>query len=142
MKIITVKQRNIQKIKNIFRKEKHPLFKRRLQAVILAMDGKMKRKDIADKTGVHRNRITKWIILFNQKGVNGLMSKPRIGRNSIMAEKDKKRLKKLLRENPETAGIPYRRWSAKAIHFWIKKNCGWDCSMSEAYKMLKKMKIE
>lgn len=138
MKPIRVKLKiSVNELKNYLNKNDYSA--KRIEAVVLAIENKMRRKDIAQKLNVHRNRVAKWIRIFNEKGVEGLKSKKK-GRRPIITEICKKSLEKALSQNPMSIGMPYHKWSAKAARFWITKNCGVNCGMPQAYKILKKLK--
>lgn len=83
-------------------------------------------RDIVIKALVVTDRaLRKWINLFNQSGVDGLIVKKRPGRTSIIKKDQFDKLVDLI-ANPEKADRTF--WTAKAYHGYISDTYSIECS--------------
>jgi transposase len=96
----------------------------RCTAIQLLITG-VEREMICQALLITERALRKWINVFNEKGVDGLIVKKRPGRTSILRGDRAKELAKLI-EQPESADRTF--WTAKAFHGYIGKTYQVECS--------------
>lgn len=83
------------------------------------------REQVCSALEVSMRALQKWIPLFNQQGIDGIIAKPRPGRmRKITPEKTPELLSAL--ETPEQAERTF--WTARAFHGYIQDEYQIDCS--------------
>lgn len=83
------------------------------------------RSQVCEALLVTERALRKWINLFNERGVDGLVVKKRPGRTSLLRGEQVTNLVQLL-EQPERAERTF--WTAKAFHGYISETYGVECS--------------
>ena len=84
---------------------------------------------------VTNRALRKWINLFNQSGVDGLIVNKRPGRMSIIKDEQAGEFVKLI-DQPEQADRTF--WTAKAFHGYISKQYQIDCSYETVVRFFHK----
>ena len=96
----------------------------RCTAIQLLVTG-VSRAQICEALLVTERALRKWINLFNERGVDGLLAKKRPGRTSILRGEQAEQLTNLI-EQPEQAERTF--WTAKAFHGYISETYRIECS--------------
>lgn len=77
--------------------------------------------------------LTRWISAFNERGLDGLIDKPRCGRPRSIASQDMKRLTHYL-EEPQTAGETH--WTGRKFHGFLRKELELEVAYSTTMRYL------
>lgn len=67
---------------------------------------------------IHRKTLTRWIRLFNEKGIDGLIDKPRSGRPRKIKASQTEKYRKLI-DQPDPAGQAH--WTARKFHGYLRE---------------------
>jgi len=106
----------------------------RCTAIQMLLTG-LRRDQLVQALLVTERAIRKWVKDFNEKGVDGLISKKRPGRTAIFGESQARELVELL-EQPEKAGRTF--WTAKAFHGHISHEYQIQCSYETVVRFFHK----
>jgi len=96
----------------------------RCTAIQMLVTG-VNRAQVCQSLLISERALRKWIKLFNEYGVDGLIAKKRPGRTSILRGEQVKELTTLI-EQPERAERTF--WTAKAFHGYISETYRIECS--------------
>ncbi|PTO51371.1 hypothetical protein CWN94_21660 [Vibrio splendidus] len=110
----------------------------RLLAISYFVDGK-NRTEIAKLLNVSRLSVNRWVKLYLDSGVDGLVEKPRVGRSSYLTLEQKKRLKEHITQNLITP--KGKRLQGSDIAEYILKEFNVFYSLSSVYRVLSEMGI-
>ena len=118
------------------------LERRRLQAVALLKAGTPYR-DVARMIGASLSSVVRWQQSFHRQGKRGLRAKPTPGRPSLLNERQKLKLTRLLLDGPLQAGYETNLWTLRrirdvihrefSVHYTIPnvwrlmRDLGWSC---------------
>ena len=106
----------------------------RCTAIQMLLTG-ISRDQVAQALLVTERALRKWVKLFNEKGVDGLIAKKRPGRTAIIGDQQAKELVELL-EQPEKAARTF--WTAKAFHGHISDTYQIECSYETVVRFFHK----
>ena len=98
----------------------------RLNAIFLLLEG-IDKETIARSSLVTARTLNRWIGLYNERGIDGLIYKSRPGRPPIIAGEATRKIKTLL-ENPGQAG--YAHWTLRSLHGYLKEEIDLQCHYS------------
>lgn len=100
------------------------LFERRNQAIKLFKKD-MKRIEIAEIVGVHRNIVGQWISAWEKNGLSGLKVKQAgrpVGNGRILMPHEEAEIQKCLIDKcPDQLKLPFALWTRKAVQLFIKE---------------------
>jgi transposase len=82
---------------------------RRLLAVAMVLDGRL-RSEAASSNGMDRQTLRDWVHRYNEKGVEGLKSRPSPGRTPFLTELQMAELYDLVVKGPDLATDKVVRW--------------------------------
>ena len=101
------------------------LFERRKQAIKLFQKG-MKRIEISEIVGVHRNTVGEWIKLWKNHGISALKvqagGRPIGNGRKLMPHEEKVIQKCLIDKCPDQLKLPFALWTRKAVQMLIKES--------------------
>jgi transposase len=66
----------------------------------------------------------KWVQRYNERGLTGLLDKPRSGRKRTHAEKTRSALLDLVLQKPRTLGYPFELWTLERVQRAFKERVG------------------
>ncbi len=92
----------LEKLKKLVRSEKNPRVARRIQIIILALEG-YTAPGIALSLSLSRRACQEWVKRFNQQGLPGLQDQPGRGRNALLTPEENEAFKKRLDAGPTAA---------------------------------------
>lgn len=96
-------------------------YKKRVKIILLSDEGYCA-TDICPMVNIHPKTVRKWIKRFNEKGLDGLLDKPRGGAPRIFTDKQRKEIIKIALSHPKDLGLPFTNWSlSKLRDYLIKK---------------------
>lgn len=105
----------------------------RLNAMFLLFQGI--NKDIVAKSSLVETRtLNRWILHFNELGIDGLIYERRSGRPSLISGEQTAQIKEYL-ENPEKASKEH--WTLKVLHGYLKREIDLTCSYSTFLRKVK-----
>jgi len=87
-------------------------YKKRVKIVLLGREGYLT-DEISVMVNIHPKSVRKWIKRFNEKGMEGLMDKPRGGAPCRFTEKQREEIIKISLSDPRDLGLPFTNWSSK-----------------------------
>ncbi len=101
------------------------LFERRKQAIKLFQKG-MKRIEISEIVGVHRNVVGQWIKLWKNHGISALKvqvaGRPIGNGRKLMPHEEKEIQKYLIDKCPDQLKLPFALWTRKDVQMLIKES--------------------
>lgn len=98
----------------------------RLNAIFLLFEG-ISKKTIAKSSLVTVHTLNRWITLYNERGIDGLIYQSRSGRPPVITGEAAQQIKDLL-ENPHQAG--YAHWTLRSLHGYLKEEIDLQCHYS------------
>jgi transposase len=91
--------------------------------IILLKDDGYTVPEIRKITNHHDNNIRKWIHKFNEKGVNGIISKIHKHKSIKFTDEIEKQIVEIAARNPRTHyGLPFSTWSLRLLAGFIMKD--------------------
>jgi transposase len=70
---------------------------------------------------MHVKNVRKWIHRFNEKGIEGILTKKRPGRKPRINEKIVKEIINIAKISPHKLGLPFSNWSLRKIERYLAK---------------------
>ena len=129
--VITVKE-NVSDLKTLYRKSAVHL-RPRYKMLLLIAGGLTSSQELAAKTGVSRNSVANWKHIYNQGGIDQLMSDQRGGDfKSNISASDKEKIEKKI-SDPKKAFTSFGQAQA-----WLKEELGIDKNYHAVNKYLKR----
>ena len=123
-------------IKSMFRDDERYTIGIRLYAVYQVSLGLPSRK-LEDLYNTSFKQITNWVHRFDKEGLDGLRDKEGRGRVSKLTETQRKRIRVLLSESPESYGYNNATWTGPMVIEWIRKEFGILYKKAQVYNILK-----
>lgn len=106
----------------------------RLNAIFLLMRGI--EKDIVAKSSlVEKRTLNRWIVRFNEDGIDGLIYERRGGRPPLISAQQTEQIKEYL-DNPGKASREH--WTIKVLHGYLKEEIDISCSYSTFLRKIHK----
>ena len=111
------------------------LEQRRMRAVALWNRGE-RQAAIARHVGVVRQTVSRWIGQYRRQGRAGLKKAGRAGRRPQLAERDRRRLHRLLLKGPERLGYETPLWTCPRVAHLIEREFGVRYHPGHVWKLL------
>lgn len=129
---------SLETLQKLARAEKNAKVARRIQIVILAIQGDAAPK-IARSVGVSQRMCQLWVQRFNERGLDGLHDLPGRGRNPMLTpEQQKKIVKKRIDAGP-TADDVVCTFRGEDLRRILEAEFGKVCSLGAVYYLLNQM---
>jgi transposase len=112
--------RTLKKLKKEVEKDGMHSVSRRIQAIILNMDGYSAPR-IAESLHVSRCQASVWIRKYREGGVDALLEGLRSGRPPKLSFEQLNRFIAMLKAGPESCGFPQEKWTYALIQSLIEK---------------------
>jgi len=114
------------------------LERRRLQAVLLLKAGTPYR-DVARMVGASLSSVVRWQQSFRRQGKRGLRVKPSPGRPSLLSDRQKQKLTRLLLEGPLEAGYTTNLWTLRRIRDVIRREFAVSYTIPNVWRFMREM---
>ena len=92
----------------------------RAKIIILSYEGYTP-PQIEKAINMHVKNVRKWIHRFNEKGIEGILTKKRPGRKPRINEKIVKEIINIAKISPHKLGLPFSNWSLRKIERYLAK---------------------
>jgi len=117
-------------LETLVKKEKNPKLRDRLRGILLLKKNYTHSK-VAEILGVTKRTVFNWKRRYNKSGYDGLKTNPIPGRNTILDEDDKERLKELLQMRDY--------WTSKEVRELIKNEFDIEFTPRHIPRILRKL---
>ena len=124
-----------EKLLDLYKVEKHPKAKIRLQCAILRKKGK-NLMEICEATNLPVQTISGTLIRFEERGVVGKDAIKQTGQPPKLSAKQKKQLVRVIQEPPTEQGLPFAVWTSKLIQYIIKKKFDVTYVLRQIYNLM------
>jgi transposase len=114
------------------------LERRRLQAVLLLKAGTPYR-DVARMVGASLSSVVRWQQSFRRQGKRGLRVKPSPGRPSLLSDRQKQKLTRLLLDGPLEAGYTTNLWTLRRIRDVIRREFSVRYTIPNVWRLMREM---
>lgn len=114
-------------------------FARKLHAVLLVGKHHLTQDAVAKILGVDPNSITRWVMAFVDKGIEGLRPKKYPGRKPLLSPDQEHRLSKIIENGPEAFGLDTGVWTGPIIRDVIERRFKIKYSVEQARRILHKL---
>ena len=105
------------------RRSEESRYDHRLHGVLLVAQG-MSCPEVSRLLGDSPRTVEYWVRRFEDRGLTGLVEGERSGRPRRLNDKQLEEINSVLRQAPESAGIPRGLWDGKGLAAFIKKQYG------------------
>jgi transposase len=122
--------REIKSLEKLVKNEKDSLVKDRLRGILL-LKKNYHRIEVAKILGVTDRTVYNWKYRYDEKGYEGLRSKPIPGRSTFLSDEDMVKLKQLLKKRPH--------WTAKEVQMLINEEFGRLFVLRQVHRILRKL---
>jgi transposase len=93
-------------------------------------------KTIAEKHGVHRETVKRWVRAYAKYGLEGLRDKPHPGRPSGYTEAQRRRIVELALKSPRLFGYLKNDWSVRLLSKHLTREAGVKIGKSHIWRIL------
>lgn len=100
------------------------LEKRRKDAIRVWLSGKFTEKEIAQRFGVHKRTVEKWVHKLREGGMHGLKAIPNVYPTCALDQTQLRRLEKLLLKGSYSLGYDDGLWTCARVAELIEKEFG------------------
>lgn len=114
---------DVERLKDLRRKEEDPKVRDRIMAVIMEVED-YERREIARLLGTSRSTVWRWIKRFDESGIESLSDKQRSGRPSKLSEAEKEQVKEDLEQSPKEFGYEPEVWSTRMVLDHLREEYG------------------
>ena len=105
------------------RRSEESRYDHRLHGVLLVAQG-MSCPEVSRLLGDSPRTVEYWVRRFEERGLAGLVEGERSGRPRRLNDKQFEEINSVLRQPPESVGIPRNLWDGKGLAAFIKKRYG------------------
>ena len=120
-------------------KEGDERFARKLRAILLVGKDHLTQETAAKILEVDPNSVTRWVMTFERKGVEGLRPKKYPGRKPLLTPAQEHRLSKIIENGPEAFGLDTGVWTGPIIRDVIERRFKVRYSVEQARRILHKL---
>ena len=114
-------------------------FSRKLRAILLVGRDHYTQEAAAEILEVDTNSVTRWVMTYVKKGVEGLRPKKAPGRKPLLNADQEHRLSKIIENGPEAYGLDTGIWSGPIIRDLIERRFKIRYSVEQARRILHKL---
>lgn len=118
------------------RRSRESRYDHRLHGVLLVAQG-MSCPEVSRLLGDSPRTVEYWVRRFEEKGLAGLVEGERIGRPRRLSDKELEEINSVLRQTPESVGIPRGLWDGKGLAAFIKQQYGITLGVRQCQYMFK-----
>jgi transposase len=118
------------------RRSEESRYDHRLHGVLLVAQG-MSCPEVSRLLGDSPRTVEYWVRRFEDKGLAGLVEGERSGRPRRLNDKQLEEINLVLRQPPESVGIPRGLWDGKGLAAFVKKRYGIKLGVRQCQYMFK-----
>jgi transposase len=118
------------------RRSRESRYDHRLHGVLLVAQG-MSCPEVSRLLGDSPRTVEYWVRRFEEQGLAGLVEGERVGRPRRLSEKQLEEINAVLRQPPESVGIPRGLWDGKGLSAFIKQRYGVTFGVRQCQYMFK-----
>ncbi len=118
------------------RRSEESRYDHRLHGVLLIAQG-MSCPEVSRLLGDSPRTVEYWVRRFEERGLSGLVEGERSGRPRRLNDKQLEEINSVLRQPPESLGIPRGFWDGKGLVAFIKKRYGVTLGVRQCQYMIK-----
>ena len=118
------------------RRSEESRYDHRLHGVLLVAQG-MSCPEVSRLLGDSPRTVEYWVRRFEERGLAGLVEGERSGRPRRLNDKQLEEINSVLRQPPESGGIPRGLWDGKGLAAFIKKRYGVTLGVRQCQYMFK-----
>jgi transposase len=118
------------------RRSEESRYDHRLHGVLLIAQG-MSCPEVSRLLGDSPRTVEYWVRRFENKGLAGLVEGERSGRPRRLNDKQLEEINSVLRQHPESVGIPRGLWDGKGLAAFVKKRYGIKLGVRQCQYMFK-----
>ena len=116
-------EHSIDKLKKLYKSERHPKAKLRLLCATLRKKG-YSISEISKNLEVPRMTISDWLRRLYKKGLDGIYDKKQSGRPNKLTRKELNELEGIVEKSPQEQNLPFIIWSTKLVRDFIEDKYG------------------
>lgn len=128
----------ITEVEERYRIEKNAKAKIRLQCALLRKKGESQ-PYISQVTGLPVTTISDILRRFEQRGIEGCYAIKQNGQPKKLSISQRVKLKKIILNSPEKAGLPFAIWTTKLVKYIMGKEFGVDYVLMQVHRILKSL---
>lgn len=128
----------ITEVEKRYRIEKNAKAKIRLQCALLRKKGESQ-PYISQVTGLPVTTISDILRRFEQRGIEGCYAIKQNGQPKKLSVSQRVKLKKIILNSPEKAGLPFAIWTTKLVKYIMSKEFGVDYVLMQVHRILKSL---
>ena len=115
---------DVQRLERFLQREARRRIRERLQAILWIYSGELA-QDVAKKIGRCRQSVAGFVELFNEQGLQGLLTIGRgPGRQPRLSVAQKRQILSWIHKGPRALDLPFNLWDCKRLSHEIKKQWG------------------
>jgi transposase len=114
-------------------------FARKLRAILLVGKDCLTQETAAKVLEVDPNSVTRWVMTYVEKGIDGLRPKKAAGRKPFLTPAQEDRLSKIIENGPEAIGLDTGVWSGPIIREVIERRFKIKYSVEQARRILHRL---
>ncbi len=119
LKVKTLRKNEMEKIYELLdSKDVQEEYKRRLKIILFSAEG-WSAPDITPKVNLHPFTVRKWIKVYNQRGLSGLLRKPKGGAPPTFTKEQRQKIIKIALSRPCDLGLPFTNWSLSKLRDYL-----------------------
>jgi transposase len=112
----------------------------RLHGVLLVAQG-MTCPQVARLLGNAPRSVENWVHRYEELGLAGLTEGERCGRPNRLSPKQMREIGRVLRRNPNDAGMPVNLWDGKTLAAWIQKAYGLPLGVRQCQRVFRQLEF-
>lgn len=113
----------------------------RAKIVMLSHRG-MRIVSICSALSLDRQLVRRWLKRYLEDGFEGLKDRGRSGRPNLIDNSVWSKLATIVVQSPEKFGLPFARWSVRALEEFMLERYGWRVSRSSISRFLRSMALK
>lgn len=114
-------------------------FARKLRAILLVGKDHLTQETAAKVLEVDANSVTRWVMTYVKKGIEGLRPKKAPGRKPFLTPAQEHRLSKIIENGPEAFGLDTGVWTGPIVRDVIERRFKVKYSVEQARRILHKL---
>lgn len=109
------------------------------QAIISLQNG-VPMKEVCNVLGVTRESVRLWKGQLRKEGLRGLLEEKRVGKRSMLTEKQKMTLKDIVKRSPKRQGFKSKKWTGLLVQDFVFNKWEYNISLRTAQLWLSKVR--
>jgi len=122
----------------LYKKERNHKLKERYHALFLMLEFK-NCSIVAELMKKSRKTIQTWVKLFNEEGLEGMVSNTPPGRPSRLSEEQEEQLREDISKHPRELGYEFSNWEGKNVSHHIEKVFDVEIGVRQVQRILHKL---